>query len=100
MPEPAEYLLATLHGCEEFWDVFRTGIYALAPAVVDEANIPDVPSNRYQHPDYSFIRASVKWTTVFREFSGYSTEFQTNTYYNEAHPAAIALYGSGRDDPV
>ena len=23
-----------------------------------------------------------------------------STYYKEAHPAATALYGSGRDDPV
>ena len=34
MPEPAEYLLAALHSCEEFWDIFRTRVHALVLAVM------------------------------------------------------------------
>ena len=37
MPEPAEYLLAAFHSCEEFWDILRTRVHALALAVVYEA---------------------------------------------------------------
>jgi hypothetical protein len=42
----------------------------------------------------------VKRAAVYHEFSGHSAESWVGTYYNDAHPAAIALYGSGRDDPV
>jgi hypothetical protein len=37
MPEPAEHLLAAFHSREEFWDIFRTRVHALALAVVYEA---------------------------------------------------------------
>lgn len=35
MPKPTEHLLAALHSCEEFWDIFGTRVHVLGLAIVD-----------------------------------------------------------------
>lgn len=70
MPEPAEHLLATLHSCEERWNIFGARIRGLALQLWMWPR--HVPSNRYQHSNHCFIRAAVKWTTDFHKLSGYT----------------------------
>lgn len=89
MSKPTKDLLATLNGSEEFRNIFRTRIHALTLSVV---YVEYIPSDRYQHPDHGFVRASVKRTTLHHKIERHrlSGEY-VNTHYNEAQPAAIAL---------